>query len=113
MRVLRSICLKWHEESNDLFPPCSSRYSAIQVLPLGKELGQGQRVVVGDTAGVLQCFYYRNNVLMQVFKGVPGPEKLNCVVSGVGPTQRDKAFVAEGSVVRRDRSSHSSSIGSE
>jgi hypothetical protein len=72
------------------------------VLPVACESGQGQKVIEGDTSGVLQCFYYNKGSLLQVFKGVPGPRKINCVVTGVGPSQRDKAFVAEGSVVRLD-----------
>ena len=57
-------------------------------------------MVVGDASGVLQSFYCHKDSLMQVFKGVPGSRKINCVVTGMGPSQRDKAFVAEGSVVR-------------
>lgn len=57
-------------------------------------------MVLGDTAGVLQGFYFKNGDFCQVFKNVPGPRKINCVVTGRGPTQKEKVFVAEGSVVR-------------
>lgn len=73
----------------------------MQVLPISAEPGQGQRVVVGDTSGVLQSFYFKANSLVQVFKGASGPRQINCVACGMGPSQRDKTYVAEGSVVRK------------
>jgi hypothetical protein len=73
--------------------------SCAKVLPPGGEAGQGQRVVLGDNAGALQSFYFKNGEFTQVFKTAPGPRKITSVVSGLGPTQRDKVFVAEGAVV--------------
>ena len=83
----------------------------VQVLPAGHETGQGQRVVVGDASGVLQSFYCHKDSLMQVFKGVPGHRKINCVVTGMGASQRDKAFVAEGSVVSSTAAGRTRGLG--
>ena len=75
--------------------------SSVQVLPktLDGGQGQGQRVILGDTAGVLQGFAFKGGKFCQVFKNVAGPRQIRCVALGRGTTQRDKVFVAEGTVV--------------
>eukprot|EP00892_Ulva_mutabilis_P000350 jgi/Ulvmu1/10315/UM060_0117.1 len=84
----------------DLGSTGTAERSALKVLPISAEPGQGQRVVVGDSYGVLQSFYFKSNSLVQVFKSAPGPRKINCIACGMGPSQRDKTFVAEGSVIK-------------
>ena len=72
----------------------------LQVLPPGPEKSQGQRVVIGDTAGVLQGCHFKNGQFCQIFKSVPSSRRISAVVTGRGQSQRDKVFIAEGSVVR-------------
>lgn len=72
-----------------------------QVMPLARGApAAGQRIVVGDTQGIVQSFCFKKGELVLLFKTVPGAQKINSLVTGLSTAQRDMAYTAEGSVVR-------------
>ena len=71
--------------------------SCLQVLPQGHN--RQQKVAVGDTSGVLQCFSLKRNDVVAAFKTLPTGSAVTHVTLGKGQAQRDKIFVASGHTV--------------
>ena len=59
-----------------------------------------QKVAVGDSSGVLQCFSIKKGDTVAAFKTLPAAPGVSHITVGKGATQRDKVFVAGGQVVR-------------
>ncbi len=68
-----------------------------QVLPPGAK--KTQKVVVGDTSGVVQCFSVKKGEVSLAFKTLPSNQKVTSVTLGRHPKQRDRIFFGAGNTV--------------
>ncbi len=70
---------------------------AYQVLPPGEK--KTQKVAIGDSSGVLQCFSIKKGEVNVSFKTLPSSLKISSISLGRSAKQRDKIFVAAGNTV--------------
>mmetsp|Transcript_38791 Transcript_38791/g.74315 ORF Transcript_38791/g.74315 Transcript_38791/m.74315 type:complete len:719 (+) Transcript_38791:332-2488(+) len=83
---------------NDIIQGGSTARGTMRVLPLGKS--KTQKIISGDSSGVLQCFSYKKGELATTFKTLPTGVAVEAVELGTGQQQKDKVFVASGQTIR-------------
>uniref|UniRef100_A0A061S2R3 Bardet-Biedl syndrome 7 protein n=1 Tax=Tetraselmis sp. GSL018 TaxID=582737 RepID=A0A061S2R3_9CHLO len=59
-----------------------------------------QRVVLGDSKGLVQCFGVRKTEAVSIFKSLPLNQNITSLTVGNGEGQRDKAYIACDQTVR-------------
>ena len=74
----------------DLIQTAAAYKGSMKLLPLGKR--SKQKVVVGDTDGVIQVFSVKKNETVGVFKSLPLYRAITRVELGKGSGQQDKIF---------------------
>lgn len=75
---------------NDLLQTAPAHKGCLKLLPLGKRTRQ--KVVVGDTDGVIQIFSVKKRETVGVFKSLPLHRAITRVELGKGSGQQDKIF---------------------
>lgn len=84
---------------NDLLQTAPTKRGSLAVLPASRGKQQ-QKVVIGDTDGVLQCFGFKKTERVTAFKELPKQgQGVTTMSLGEGVGQEDKVFVARGATL--------------
>lgn len=67
---------------------------SMAVLPMGEK--KIQKVAVGDSSGVVQCFSLKKGSFSSAFKTLPNNQKVSSVTLGRAEKQKDRIIVATG-----------------
>lgn len=78
----------------DLLQTTATAPGCLAVLPIGEK--KIQKVAVGDSSGVVQCFSVKRGEIASSFKTLPNNQRVSSVNLGRAKAQRDRIIIATG-----------------